>query len=173
MKIGNGPLEFGVVGVSDNGELSIPILKELAIQTLNIYPLGEILSVTDIEIVKGNKNDLGFLPNDMLGEIRAREIKSEKNLDVVGIIRKNIFSRASYNILYSQQNHKILAHELGHILGLQHPSFSCSGPVCIRNIADRETCPYTGYIMGCELDNEGEKDFSPENIEKLEKEYLK
>ena len=159
MKIGNGPLNISMIGFSDNGEFSIPKLKELAKATLDFHPLGDIFNIDYIES-KSNEDYFKFLWLD-------KGLKLKKDLDIIAIIKNTELPRYDRgNIVYSHMDPAILAHELGHALRLKHFSINC----CIYHY-DKVDCPYLEYIM-CSVRNDI-KGFSPENIEKLEKWYLK
>lgn len=79
------------------------------------------------------------------------------------------------NLIYSNTNPIILAHEIGHALGLIHPSPFCTlftRFFCGKNREKRSRCDYARDIMGCCAGNFGETTgFSQSDIKFLRRKY--
>jgi|SRR3989344_1802335 len=176
MNIGNGPLEIGMIGFSENGELSIPQLKDLAKSTLEIYPLGDIFHLSDINITR--IPDVSGFVIEFYELSEMEKMRLTRNFDVIAAIKENVLPRCHPDgkYLYSKLSPMVFAHELGHALGLDPFFISCCSPYLFNELKTLEEtqCPYWGYVMcGDRHAILGNRGFSPENIEKLEEWYLK
>ena len=132
-------------------------LEELLRETLSIHPLEDILKIQFIGVKRK------FINEDRL----------KKKVDVLAIIGPEVKPRHEEGIVYSWKNPLILAHEIGHFLGLRHPERLCTTfcsytePLCKKRYTD---------IMCCyPLRNLGEvkRNFSEEDLQKLNDTYLR
>jgi len=160
MKIGNGKLRVGILGVCNKNEkeLSIKSLEELAEATLRFYPLDKIFSIPYINSIEGT-----HFPNLYI-------IKENEGLDIISVIKRWI--KPTYdpirNTIYSIFNPEIFAHELGHVAGLEHVSKGCGQKKC-SELKYARVCPHSRYIMGCAGTLEKRTGiFSQEELKKLE-----
>lgn len=170
MKIGNGPLEIAILGISEDEDdkFSLSELRELAESGLDIHPLGKIFGVTFIDSLVGPGTFFGF-PFEMEA---IKKIKSKNNIDLPVIVKRRCQDEyvIKEGFIYCEPNPLLLAHELGHSLGLKHPSFKC-GTHCSEDYM-RNRCPHSKYIMGCAGSFRDNADFSPTDADEL-KNFLK
>ena len=167
MKIGNGCLEIGIF--AREGEFLMQELRKLVEDTLNIYPLGNIFHLGDIRGIKipSVQEVCRLFDMSILSKIKS----SKKDSDILALIKRKGVSRCyETGILESEADPIIFGHELGHALGL-------SDSKCCQFYEDdypKEELPHAGYTMCYDSKRfGGRKGFSPEDIEKLERWFLK
>ena len=162
--MGIGPLKLYVIGLSKNkNSISLDQLREVLTETFSFYPLGNIFHVSDIKLVMGNGefNSSERIVNEIKNGI------SKIKYDCAVIMGNGQWSRvdALMDIVYSELDSIHLAHELGHILGLDHHYSMCGSWDEEKRV---EICPYVGEIMCGYKKSNQPMHFSTDNLAKLE-----
>lgn len=163
-------LNLGILGIYEKSEqfLSEEGLSELALEVLATHPLEEILELSNVELKQiGSDRD----HSQEKEEIRYFENKSGS--DVIAIVRNKIWVHYDKRtgIIYSDVNSTHLSHEIGHKLGLEHPTHSC-GQFCDRYYAENK-CSFSREIMGCAGALGETTGFSELDIKTLKEKYLR
>ncbi len=156
-------LKLGIIGISETIHTSNKDLSQLTTNTLNFNPLGKIIKLTQIEAAKTTP------PEDHLQE---KAYALQKKADIVAIIEEDTWVHydKKTKLIYSNPDSINLAHEIGHKLGLTHPTFSC-GQFCDRYYAENK-CQFSREIMGCAGALGETTGFSKADTTTLTKNYL-
>jgi hypothetical protein len=160
----DGKLKLNLFGINkeEYKEMSKDEIKAVVKKALSYYPLGEIFGIGEINLLNNHSD---FMHEYQLTDFVAKSIR-ELGSDCGAIIKRNgSFSRAdiSKEIIYCDLNTIEIAHELGHILGLEHHYSTC----CQRE--NQQACPHVGEIM-CGYKKDGRlMIFSEENIRRLKR----
>lgn len=139
-------LSLGILGIYKETKQSLrrKNLSKLVTETLKIYPLGEILKLSRIEIKK-----IHPAQDYSQEEKEAESLREKYKFDIVAIIKNRVWIHYDERtgLVYSNTNPINLSHEIGHRFGLGHPKFDC-GQFCDKSYAERK-CKFSREIMGC------------------------
>lgn len=147
-------------------------LERLVRETLRIEPLNEIFPK---QLIGESEHGLCYtLAEQVNKEKQDMERKGKKM--VVALIER--YPRLSgydprKDIIYSEPKPLVLAHEIGHALGIQkHPGLFCDYG-CFENLRGGD-CPHLNNIMGCggiPGVSRGTLEFSKKDIKFLRRKY--
>lgn len=140
-------------------------LLQLGIETLEIPPLGEIFHLDYVGSIKKTGNN---------PKLELLRVKSEKSLHTICAVNKEVCPMSmglvedTDSFVYTIMDPKTLAHELGHNLGLKHPSLECTFPVFYDTCQIKNRCSYFGYLMCADFEY-WEKGFHEDELKILRK----
>lgn len=193
MKIGNGPLDLCMIEAHFKGKdgLSVPQVEGVTREALDFYPLGEIFHLDTVRSMELSSRQLVSKSYMILWpwecgsaleiEKEVFNIRARENPDVVVVVGMfdGGFCRSRDKLIVCQADATILAHELGHALGLKHPFENCGSYLVdgsdIRNSVDGSdirNCSSHVYTMCAMCYLSSLTNFSPEDIAKLREGYL-
>lgn len=158
--------KLGIVELfSEERRFSDQELEELAAESFKFAPLGEIFSLDYIDGVRESTT----IFNTFKTGLEVLRIKLNNGLSAICVVKENILPMAPStvedinSIVYSNVEPRVLAHELGHFLGLKHPA----GELCNISCKGDEKCYAFNYVM-CQY-GDGTKNFQPHELKILEK----
>ena len=159
-------IRLGIIGFTYKWQqkLSVADLERLGKNALGFYPLSNIFTISAI---KTRKVCGKYWPSK--DSIESEEIDGmKKDTEVIAIIRRRnlCWADTDEKKVYSIDNPIVTAHELGHIVGLKHPSSKCNYGECSEEYFKQ--CPYSENIMGCNPLSKEVREFSSKDINQLE-----
>ncbi|MBU3913040.1 MAG: hypothetical protein KKE50_03010 [Nanoarchaeota archaeon] len=128
------------------------------VQEALVHPLDKLLLPTKYEPYAYEfKPDTNGISDalDTVNDIRKRDKKDTDFTLVLWDLRQSVAYKV-YRLVTSHTNPLTLAHELGHVLGLEHPSANCNHFAYERKCF---SCEHRRNILGCGRGEDG-KEFS-------------